>query len=479
MKEDIVYKLKALQQIEADKEWKKSNKERVMENIPAFGLENDLFLSSKDFFVAKSKFNLKSVFASHLAVSLTSLMVVLTSGVVTVGASQSSLPGETLYSVKIASEQVALAVASEENKPRVEIEQAGKRLEELAIITQKPSDVNQHEKIEQLVNEFEDKVNNANELLNDLQDKGKGDAGIKEKVVGTAEVVNEQSEKYSEVLEKTTESMPESVKEKVAVSMENAVKTTEKTNMEALLVIVESKTEEGNAETEKDRVQKKLDKTEGKLTLIKEEILSNEICSNNEEESEAVNEEEGSEAEEEVVYQEKDENEEEISEDGENDEIQDELELSLQENENISCIDSNDFEFRTKLVLEVQDDISEAKKKIEEKNLMEALNILALASDEISKFENGEFVQEVQEEVEATEENESGDEEGSVEGASTEAENTEEDSNIEENDNDENIENNDEGIVGDGNSENSQEKAEESEEDKEGEDITDKQWTEF
>lgn len=265
MQEDIIYKLKTLQSIEPDEAWKMDRKRKLMEKVSVFGVKNDIFLSGRDIYAQKPSFNFRNLLPNRLAVSFTSIAVLLTSGIFTVGASQSSLPGETLYPVKKATEQVALAVASEQDKPKIEIEQAGKRLEELAEISQKTSDTNQHQKVEQLVTDYKDKVESANTHLNQLNEKGKTDGSVK--VASVAKVVNEQSEKYTQVLQKTTDSLPETVKEKVATQVADAAKTTEKTNISALMVMVETKQEQNTQEVAA-KVQKTVEKAEVKLNVL-------------------------------------------------------------------------------------------------------------------------------------------------------------------------------------------------------------------
>ncbi|MDD3190475.1 MAG: DUF5667 domain-containing protein [Candidatus Pacebacteria bacterium] len=276
MQEDIIYKLKALQSVEPEGKWVAETERKLMRKASVFGVKNDILLSSNDIFARKTKTNIFSFFPNRVAVSFASLAIVFTGGVLTVGASQSSLPGETLYSVKKAGEQVALAVASEQDKPKVEIQQAGKRLEELVQISQKSSDTEQHKKVEQLVTDFEAKVNSANERLVQLSQSGGAE---KTKIVDAAKVVNSQSEKYSEVLEKTNASLPEVVKEKVAEKVESAAKTTQKTNLEALLVIVESSDNQIDEETTA-KIQKKVDGIEVKVKALEEKEAAAVVAAN-------------------------------------------------------------------------------------------------------------------------------------------------------------------------------------------------------
>jgi len=277
MQEDIIYKLKALQSVEPEGKWVAETERKLMRKASVFGVKNDILLSSSDIFARKPKVNIFSFFPNRVAVSFASLAIVFTGGVLTVGASQSSLPGETLYPVKKAGEQVALAVASEQDKPKVEIQQAGKRLEELVQISQKSSDTEQHKKVEQLVTDFEAKVSSANEHLTRLS---QNESTEKTKVVDTAKVVNSQSEKYSEVLEKTNASLPETVQEKVAERVESAAKTTQKTNLEALLVIVESSDDNQIDEETTAKIQKKVDVVEVKVKTLEEKEAAAVVAAN-------------------------------------------------------------------------------------------------------------------------------------------------------------------------------------------------------
>lgn len=359
MNENIIFKLKALQSVEPEEAWVAENKRNLMERLPAFGVKNDVFLSSAKIFGAKHKFSLNFLVPRHLAISFTSLVVVLASGVITVGASQSSLPGEALYPVKKVGEQVALAVASEENKPKIEIEQAGKRLEELAQISQKSSDVDQQQKVEQLVAEFESKVSSANQRLSQLSDKGKGDSAMKDKVVSAAQVVTAQSEKYSEVLAKTTENMPGSVKDSVAVSVASATKTTEKTNMGALMVIVEAKNDGKLTEDETSKVQKRIEKMEESLKLLETAMLSEKSCSEVEKSGTLLK-----------------------------------VEKVTETDETINCTKEEDLNNRKKLIEETKKELEEAKNKMNGKDLVGSLTVLASVTERVARFEAGDFTRE-------------------------------------------------------------------------------------
>jgi hypothetical protein len=269
MQEELIYKLKALQSIEPEAAWRLEKKRMLMEKASGFGVQNDVFQSQSGIYAKKESFSLMSLFPNRLAVAFTSLAVFLTGSALTVGASQSSLPGEPLYAVKRMGEKVALAVAPEEEKPRLEIEMAGKRLEELALVSQKASDSAQHEKVNQLLEEFRENVDQANNHLNQLNGR-KTDGAVNTRVADVAQVVTEQSEKYADVLQKTTQSLPAQVQERVAGQVADATKTTEKVNIAALMVMVDNQRDEEVAAI----VQKTVEKAEVRLNGIAEKATT-------------------------------------------------------------------------------------------------------------------------------------------------------------------------------------------------------------
>jgi|GEM_PF-5847638 hypothetical protein len=272
MKSDIVKQLKALRSIEPGEAWKAEEKGRLLARISAFDAENDAIFTVREIKEPGRGFglSLRTFLSNRFAVAMASLAVLFTSGAYTVMAAQTSLPGDRLYAVKLAGEKIALAVASEEEKPKIEIEQAGKRLEELAKISQKTAEAGQDsKKVEELVAEFKAKVDSANAHLEELSAKGKTDTTVK--VANVAKIISEQSEKYSTVLQQTTGTLPEPIKEKVA----NATVAVQKTNIKALLVMVESPEEKPISQEEiVAKVQTAVEKTEVKINEIAQQTAT-------------------------------------------------------------------------------------------------------------------------------------------------------------------------------------------------------------
>ncbi len=268
MQSDIIKQLKALQSIEPDKAWQTAERGKLMERASAFGVD-DVF-TIREIKEEKPGFSLRNLFSSRLAVAMTSLAVIITSGLMTVNASQSSLPGDKLYAVKKAGEKVALAVASEEDKPKIEIKQAGKRLEELAEVSKNAGD---KDKAEALVAEFQAKIDSANTHLEQLSAKGKTDTSVK--VADVAKIVNEQSEKYTQVLQATAQAMPDEMKGQMAVRVADASVATQQTNLRALLVMVESPAETTIPQEEiAAKVQTAVEQTQAKIDVIAQQTTA-------------------------------------------------------------------------------------------------------------------------------------------------------------------------------------------------------------
>jgi hypothetical protein len=233
--QSIIQKLNTLKDIQPSEKLVVEMREEVLSKAPVFcNLEHNY--NKKSIF----DLSLNNFFASKMAVSFATVIFVLFGGFSASYASKSSLPGDTLYSVKIASENVVLAIASEDKKAEVEIEQAGKRLEELAEISKKPSDINQGEKLKKLVANFEEKVNKAQDGLTKIEDNGK-----KAKI---AKVINVQTEKYTEVLAEVSENLTVVVKNDVSEKFASATDSNKKVNLDSLAIRVEVMTDDDKDE---------------------------------------------------------------------------------------------------------------------------------------------------------------------------------------------------------------------------------------
>ena len=119
----------------------------------------------------------------------------------TIKASQSSLPGELLYSVKKISEGVQTTIVSDGGKAGLQAEFAGRRLEELNKITYDSSSSEEKtEKSGVVVNKFKDNLAQISQNVS---------MGSKDEIVAVAL----QTKRLEEKLEKTTGEISSEVKE--------------------------------------------------------------------------------------------------------------------------------------------------------------------------------------------------------------------------------------------------------------------------
>lgn len=272
MSDRLVLQLEALKAVKPDAEWMKNDKEKLMCLISA----SSACRREADGGWRRWEGALAKLWSAQLVTVLGALVFVLTGSTLTVAAAQSSLPGEPLYPVKRAGEKVVLAVASEEEKPRLEIEQAGRRLEEIAQLTQRTSDVEQHEKVAELMSEYESKLSSANSRLAKLnQDVEKKDRA---RLAATAQVMTTQSDKYSEVLHRTTDTMPEAVKAKVSDNVEGARVVSEKVNVEAMKVVAETHSTPQVTDEETQMAQRRLAKIDEATDALKLQVMTMNGC---------------------------------------------------------------------------------------------------------------------------------------------------------------------------------------------------------
>ena len=251
---DIIQKLNTLLAVQPSEKLVVEMREDVLSKAP-------VFYDPGHNYRKKSIFNLNKLFANKMAVSFAAILFVLTGGLSVSYASKSSLPGDTLYPVKIASENVVLAITPEDKKAEVEIEQAGKRLEELARISEVPSDINQGEKLKQLVSSFEEKVNKAQNGLAKIEDI--------EKKAKIAKVINVQTEKYTEVLAVANENLTDVVKNDVSEKFASAADSNKKVNLDSLAVRVEVMTDD-----DKDEIAAIVKEKVEKEALLEEEKVA-------------------------------------------------------------------------------------------------------------------------------------------------------------------------------------------------------------
>lgn len=187
-------------------------------------------------------------------VGVLALGVVLGGWAATVSASFGSLPGDTLYSVKLITEKAQVSFASAEDKPSLHVEFAGRRIEEVAKIAEKDSIINKEERTKQAVKSLNKQLSAVKETLTDLESK---DAN---KAIEVARLVDRKTTEYTNTLEKTKETVSEDIKK----DMEKATDLANDAGIKAVKVIVEQSGTEPSEELTNN--------VEAKLKIVEEKV---------------------------------------------------------------------------------------------------------------------------------------------------------------------------------------------------------------
>jgi len=145
---ELIGKIQILRQIEPRKDWVILTKRRILGESPSLaGLISDSFRVFPRLF-----------FQYKFALATLSLILILGG---TLGFAQISLPGDYLFPLKKITEKTRAVFVSETEKPKVELELANKRLEELTRI----AETNQVKKLAPAISEFQASVSEAAQKL--------------------------------------------------------------------------------------------------------------------------------------------------------------------------------------------------------------------------------------------------------------------------------------------------------------------------
>lgn len=155
---EIIKNLKALKSIEPNKDWEIYTRSEILSQRP------------KE--TVKPKVNYGSVFSSWMhrpafasAVSFAFLLSVATGTFV---ASRDTLPGDALYGVKKISENVEVALASQQDKTAMKLELVDKRLEELSRVTKEED--NQGERLAASIEQTQNSISEVSKALQEASE---------------------------------------------------------------------------------------------------------------------------------------------------------------------------------------------------------------------------------------------------------------------------------------------------------------------
>jgi len=267
---DIIKKLKNLREIKPSAEWKKSSRDFLLTKIKEEKYSKELFPIQKKSWVlgASELFFSKEFFSLTLkpAVSFASIVALVLGSGFSVSASQMALPGDTLYSLKIASERVQVALAfKEESRAKIHVELAGKRLNEVKRIKEN-TDPDKNQKINIAIDKFQEEIRTVKTQLDNL--------GEKEEGLEVAKIVDSKTHEYREALVGTVSGGETEVSEEVAQKISDGLALADETGDQALTVIAEKQNDSDSKNDLAKRIEKKVQTIEEKALQVEESLAS-------------------------------------------------------------------------------------------------------------------------------------------------------------------------------------------------------------
>ena len=322
------------------------------------------------------------------AVAMAVIVVLLFGGsIATVSASYGSLPGDALYSIKIFSEGAQLSlVPGKENKTKMRMDFAGRRLDEVAKLVETPV-VEKEKKIGEAVGRFKKNIEEVNKDLDKIKQQKN-----KKKAVQVAKDVDRKAEEYGEAIKKAINKVPAESKKEV----KKAKAVVDEVGVKAVEVLIEKHAEGETEEVTEEEIIEKINK---KIQQAEETIA--EVEGDIEEAAQEAFEEGGEEV---------------VTEEG-GEEVVEESEEGTEVTEGEEPVEGEATEETTD---QAKENIEEAKVLLDSKDLLGALGAVKEANTLASAAEEeigGETTEEV---VEETGESVEGEE--TVEGATTSTE---------------------------------------------------------
>ncbi len=186
---ELIKKIKELQQIKPSKDWVILTKEKILSK-PLVNEKPASITIGERFSNILSVFNVKPFLKPALATAVCFCFLI---GVFSFA--QNALPGDLLYSVKKIAEQAKISLASETEKPKVQLELTQKKLDELTKIAEE----NKGKNLASAVQEVEKAMKDTAKSLKKVAIAG-NDGEIAKEIKEKFEAIEKQQETAEEIL---------------------------------------------------------------------------------------------------------------------------------------------------------------------------------------------------------------------------------------------------------------------------------------
>ncbi len=268
----ILQRLEQLKKIEPRLDWKESNREILLSQIKAQQgarlRQNQVkalpvvteYLKS---FWSWDRLELKKLVTLALRPLGTIILVValaLGGGIAAVNAAFDSLPGDALYPVKLTTEKVQLALNFNDSaKTALEIEFAGRRIDEIGKVTEQKIGADQ---IQVPLQAFTQELGNVNARLDNLAKSGQAN-----EVITLANLVDNKTEDFADALAAKTNRVPSAIK----TDINQAITVSEQTSDKAFKILIDNSNQAGGAVNQSEvakRVEEKINRSQEKIDQL-------------------------------------------------------------------------------------------------------------------------------------------------------------------------------------------------------------------
>jgi hypothetical protein len=261
---NLVQNLQSLKSIELSAKAKADIKSQLLLNLRESGAQAQEIPVTQAI-KASAKIWLRQLSAKPIGMAILIAGIIVGPGIATVSAARSSLPGDTLYSLKRGLENVDFSLTLTENgKTEKKINHVATRLSELHRITQEQSpSPEREEKIVLALVELKKDTDEVKERLETAKNEPSQSDG---EVVALAKIIEEKTSDYKETLLTSKTQLSAEVSDDI----EDALSTVQEVAIDALNIIVEDhEDEETDSEITKDDLQ---DRVQNQLTTVIEQI---------------------------------------------------------------------------------------------------------------------------------------------------------------------------------------------------------------
>ncbi len=256
----LITYLKSLVHLEPDKNWLLSGRDNLAKYMkgtlpsqPSWGRERFIFLRNMKF-----------------AAGAIALVLLLAMGTGSALASQESLPGDTLFPVKLFTEEVEKFLAQDEAKKlELSIKFADRRLKEIIMLSANSQAGNgNEEEIEKNLRRFRVEIEEGENFLAKIDVKEKKDKRTLTLVLKFEEGLG----KHQEILAWLEEALPESAKEAIRLARE-ASERGEAVSFKISLKIEGSKEEEEDEDEDEEKPAQGIERLSGKIGAASQKVI--------------------------------------------------------------------------------------------------------------------------------------------------------------------------------------------------------------